>query len=298
MTHREKLSGVFPPVMTPFSGQALCLDALRENILKLNETPLRGYMPLGSNGEFQSLSDEEALEVLQTVFRAASPDKTRIAGAARESAYQTVEFSKRCADLGAEYVSILAPHYFASKMTDDALKRYYVYVADRCPVPVLLYNAPGFSAGVTLSAELIGELATHPNIVGMKDTSQLDIGIYTQAAPPNAEFYVLAGTIRKFYDGLTKGAIGGVLSMANYLPELCCALQRLYEAGDVDGAGAMSDRLCRLNAATSGRDGVAGVKASMDICGYRGLEPRLPLCPLPEAQRASIRDALRKEGVL
>ena len=237
--HKQRLTGVFPPLITPFFDQALNTDALKFNVNKLNATSLKGYMPLGSNGEFQSLTDEEALAVLKTVRDTMRSDKILIAGVARESAYNTAEFASKCAAAGIDYASVLAPHYFAGRMTDEALMKYYSYVADACPVPVLLYNAPGFSAGVTISPQLVAELAKHPNIVGMKDTSKADISIYTSAVPDGAEFYVLAGTISKFFDGLQNGAVGGVLSMANYLPEACCQVQSLHAEGRVRVKGSL-----------------------------------------------------------
>jgi 4-hydroxy-2-oxoglutarate aldolase len=296
--HKERLAGVFPPVMTPFLGEELRIDALRENIVKLNDTELKGYMPLGSNGEFQSLSDDESLAVLRTVRDAMASDKVLIAGVARESAYNTVEFASRCADVGMDYASVLAPHYFPARMNDDALMRYYTYVADHCPVPVLLYNAPGFAAGVTISPELVARLALHPNIVGMKDTSKADISTYTAAVPDGADFHVLAGTITKFFEGLECGAVGGVLSMANYLPGECCHIQSLHAAGRIRESMDLSDRLKRLNSGGAGKDGVAGVKAAMDLLGYRGLEPRLPLSALSDDQRQELRTAFIAEGLL
>jgi len=296
--HKERLTGVFPPVMTPFVKEELRFDALRENIEKLNDTQLKGYMPLGSNGEFRSLSDDEALAVLRTVRQAMAGNKVLIAGVARESAHSTVEFASRCADVGMDYASVLAPHYFPARMTDEALTRYYTYIADRCPVPVLLYNAPGFAAGVTISPELVATLALHANIVGMKDTSKADISTYTEAVPSGADFYVLAGTITKFFEGLEHGAIGGVLSIANYLPDECCRIQSLHAAGRVQESMDLSERLKRLSAGGAGKDGVAGVKAAMDLLGYSGLEPRLPLSALSADQREELRTAFVADGLL
>jgi len=296
--NKQKLTGVFPPVMTPFEDQKIRFDALEFNIEKMNATSLAGYMPLGSNGEFQALSDSESLAVVKTVRKAMTPGKTLIAGVGRESAYNTVEFAKACADIGIDYASVLTPHYFAGKMTDDALAEYYTYVADRCPVPVLLYNAPTYASNVTMSAELVAKLAYHPNILGMKDTSKLDIGTYTTVVPKDAEFYVLAGSINKFLDGLTKGAIGGVLSLANYMPEECAQIQKIYETGDKAGAEALSSRLKDLSAKSAGKDGVAGVKAAMDILGYKGLEPRLPLKALSASESEKIKAAFKEFGII
>ena len=298
MDHKKKLGGVFPPVMTPFQDQQLDLNALAFNIERMNNTNLIGYMPLGSNGEFRALSDDECIEVAKTVKKAGATDKTLMIGTARESAYGTVEFTKRAADVGIDYASVLTPHYYAGKMTDDALIRYYTYVADRSPVPILMYCAPGFAAGVLLSPKAVGVLAQHPNILGMKDTSKEDIALYCNAVPQDAEFYVLAGSVTKFLYGLRCGAIGGVLSMANYFPELCCELQQLFEQGKAQEADALSERLIALNAKTTGKNGVAGVKGAMNLLGYRGMEPRLPLSPLPETEAEALKAVLTEEGFI
>jgi len=295
---KEKLEGVFPPVMTPFVGGKIDFRKLTANIEKMNPTRLRGYMPLGSNGEFRSLTDDEALSVVKIIAGAKDPDKTLMVGTGRESAYATIEFTKRAADLGIDFASVLTPHYYAKKMTDLALVRFFTEVADNSPVPILMYCAPGFAAGVVLSPRAVSELASHPNIVGMKDTSKEDIAAYVRAVPAGAEFYILAGSVTKFYYGLQSGAIGGVLSMANYFPELCCELQDLFNAGKMDEAEKLSARLVRLNEKITGKYGVAGVKAAMDLLGYYGMEPRIPLLPLTEAEREELQTVLRDEGFL
>jgi 4-hydroxy-2-oxoglutarate aldolase len=295
-TIKEKLSGVFPPVMTPFVGGKIDFVKLTSNIEKMNATRLRGYMPLGSNGEFRSLTDEESLAVVKTIAGTKGKDKTLMVGTGRESAYATIEFTKRVAGLGADFASVLTPHYYAKKMTDPALVRYFTEVADASPIPVLIYCAPGFAAGVIISTKAISELASHPNLVGMKDTSKEDIAAYVRAVPAGVEFHVLAGSVTKFFYGLRNGAVGGVLSMANYFPELCCDLLKLFDSGKMEEAEKLSARLVSLNEKTTGKHGVAGVKAAMDLLGYYGMEPRVPLLPLTEAEREELRQILREEG--
>jgi 4-hydroxy-2-oxoglutarate aldolase len=298
MTIKEKLSGVYSPVMTPFSKGRIDFEALAYNIEKMNDTGVRGYMPLGTNGEFKGLSDDESLEVIKTVAKAKKADKPLMAGTGRESAWSTIEFTKRAADAGADFASVLTPHYYAKKMQDENLIRYFTEVADASPIPVLMYCAPGYAAVVVLSCNAVTELSKHPNIVGMKDTSKEDIALYVKAIAPGAEFYVLAGSISKFYKGLCCGAVGGVLSMANYFPELCCDLQKLFDEGKTAEAEALSARLVSLNERTTGNWGVAGVKAAMNLLGWRGGEPRVPLLPLGGADLETLRSILKAEGFL
>ena len=298
LTLKEKLTGIYPPVMTPFKEGKIDYDGLAFNIEKMNATDLRGYMPLGSNGEFRSLTDDESVKVLQTISAAKAKDKFLMAGAGRESAYATLEFISRAANAGADFVSILTPHYYAKRMTDEALIAYFTEIADHSELPVLMYCAPSFAAGVLLSTKAVSELAKHPNIVGMKDTSKEDIANYIKAVPKDAEFHVLAGSVSKFLYGLKNGAIGGVLSMANYFPQLCCDLQKLFDESKLDEAEKMSARLISLNEKTTGKYGVSGVKAAMNLVGYKGGEPRNPLFPLKGADLEDLKSVLRQEGFI
>ena len=303
-TVKEKLTGVFPPVMTPFFPDGrIDYEGLAYNIGKMNRTKLGGYMPLGSNGEFRSLTDEEALEVLRVVIRTKSPDKTVMAGTGRESAYATIEFTRRAAGEGADFASVLTPYYYANKMNDEALTRFFTEVADASPIPVLMYCAPGFAGGVIISAKAVSELSRHPNIVGMKDTSKEDIAVYVAAGAGAAgtsadEFHVLAGSISKFYYGLKVGAIGGILSIANYLPGLCCEIQELYTAGKKEEAEKLSERLKSITERATGKYSVAGVKGAMNLLGYRGGEPRVPVLPLKPHELEEVRAVLQEEGFL
>jgi 4-hydroxy-2-oxoglutarate aldolase len=294
----EKLSGVFPPVASPFKNEQIALDELAENIRKYNETDLKGYLVLGSNGEFRSLNDDEALQIVDVVARHKKPDKVLIAGAARESTYSTIEFIEKLSDRGADYAAVLPPHYFVSKMTDEVLIRHYSMVADRSKLPITIYNAPKFSAGLLISPAVIARLAEHPNIVGLKDTSAEDIAQYVNAVPKGAEFAVLAGSISKFYDGLVKGAVGGVLSLADYLPQKCCELQQAFLAGDREKAKQMDEYLRALSSRAAGKFGVAGLKAAMDLLGFYGGPPRLPLAPIADSDKRQLEAVLQKEGLL
>ena len=147
VNYREKLSGVFPPNMTCFANEEVAYDKIRLNIDRYNKTKLKGYFPLGSNGEFRSLTDEESIRVVEVYQKYKAPGKILMAGVARESAKATIEFIKKIAGLGVEFATVLPPHYFVNFMTDDALIRYYTMVADKSPVPIMVYNAPKFAAG-------------------------------------------------------------------------------------------------------------------------------------------------------
>jgi 4-hydroxy-2-oxoglutarate aldolase len=295
--NKKKLSGVFAPVVTPFSSDELALDDLRFNLQKLNGTDLAGYLALGSNGEFRSLTDKEQVRILE-VFAEEKGDKVVMVGAGCESTKQTIEKSQLVCDMGFDYVSVLTPCYFAKQIDGAVLKSHYERIADSIDVPVLLYNAPGFTGGVRIPAQTVVELSRHPNIAGMKDSSPEGPAKLLACLDPAEDFQVLAGSANFFYPCLHLGAAGGVISLANALPDPCCDLYRLFTQGRYDEARTLHFKLSRLNQAVSGGWGVAGVKAAMDIMGYKAGHPRQPLRAVTGEAVEKIKRQIINEGFM
>jgi len=160
---------------------------------------------------------------------------------------------------------------------------------------VLAYNAPGFT-GMTLSAKVVERISRHPNIVGMKDTSPGNMSSYLSVCDEG--FRVLAGTISILYTAMVLGASGGVVSLGDAFPEPCCELYEKCRNGDLPGARWLHYTLFRLNQSVSGAWGVAGVKYAMELGGYHGGNPRLPLLPITEEAKKRIRDATVAAGVI
>ena len=128
--HREKLSGVYAPITTPFDDRGnVLLDKMASNIQKLNGSRLRGYLVLGTNGEFRSLSAPEQMDVLKTVVKAASPDKVVMAGTGAESTNTSIDLCRQAGQMGAHYGSLITPFFFAKKMSDSALINHFIQVA-------------------------------------------------------------------------------------------------------------------------------------------------------------------------
>ena len=295
--NQKKLLGVFAPVVTPFSSDELALDDLRFNLQKLNKTHLTGYLALGSNGEFRSLTDKEQIQVLE-VFAEEKGDKVIMVGTGCESTKQTIEKSKLVCKMGFDYVSVLTPCYFAKQIDGAVLKSHYERIADSIDVPVLLYNAPGFTGGVRIPVKTVVELSRHPNIAGMKDSSPEGPAKLLACLDPAEDFHVLAGSANFFYPCLHLGAAGGVISLANTLPDSCCDLYRLFKEGKYDEARTLHFRLSWLNQAVSGAWGVAGVKAAMNIMGFRGGQPRGPLRAVTNDAVEEIKRQIVNEGFM
>jgi 4-hydroxy-2-oxoglutarate aldolase len=290
-----RLSGVFAPISTPFAdNEDVDIDALRYNLERYARSGITGYLALGSNGENRSLTEDEKERVLDAIVRGKGAGQVVIAGATYDAQRDTERFLASAAGLGADFGLVLSPGYFRKQMTDEVLYRYFSSLADRSPLPLLLYNAPGF-CGVTLSAELVSRLARHQNIVGLKDSAESGIEKYLQHRGPN--FMVVAGSANFFFPAMMGGAPGGTVSLANSFPELALELYRHGQRRDEVNGPKLQERVTRVNKAISGVYGVAGVKAAMNLAGFRGGIPRRPLLPLEPGQLEQLRGVLKSEGL-
>jgi 4-hydroxy-2-oxoglutarate aldolase len=165
------LSGIFSPLTTPFYPDgAVYFKKLEHNVERYSKTPLAGMVVLGSTGESVMLSDQERRDVFKTVCEVAAPSRVLIAGTGVESAVETLCFTEYVAELGYDVALIRTPHFYRRQMRPANLLAFYRFVADRSPLPVLIYNVPPFTA-YDIPTEIVIALAEHPNIIGIKESS-------------------------------------------------------------------------------------------------------------------------------
>jgi 4-hydroxy-2-oxoglutarate aldolase len=164
------LNGIFPPVTTPFYPDGnVYYKKLESNVDRYSRTPVAGIVVQGSTGEAILLSDQERRDVLKAAIAAAAPNKVMIAGTGIESAHETLKLAEYAAEVGYDAVLVRTPHFYKKQMLPANMLAFFRTVADRSPLPVLLYNVPVFT-GYDLPAELVVELADHPNIIGIKES--------------------------------------------------------------------------------------------------------------------------------
>ncbi len=293
MSNNIDLSGIFPPIVTPFQKEVIAYNYLIENIEKLSNSGIRGLVVLGSNGESVFLSEKEKIEIVKTVIRTAAKDMLIIVGSGCESARETIYLSNKLANLGAHAALIVTPFYYGSKMNNEALINYYSTIADHTDIPILLYNVPKFT-GINLSLEVLSVLSQHPNIIGIKDSSGNinQLGQYLNKVHDN--FSILVGTAGALLGALVLGCKGGVLALANLIPEKCVEIYRLVQQNKLKEARELQLRIIPVNHATTTIYGISGLKYAMDLMGYHGGETRLPLLPLKKEEKEKIRNTLRE----
>ena len=285
------LKGIYPPIVTPFLKEDVAYHYLTKNIEKLNKSGIKGVVVLGSNGENVFLSEEEKIEVVQTVITSASKEMTIIVGSGCESTRETIHLTNKMAKLGAHAALIVTPSYYGSKMNDESLVNYYSNVAEKSEIPILLYNVPKFT-GVNVSKEAVSTLSKHPNIIGIKDSSGNvnQLGQYLNCV--DADFNVLVGTAGALFGALTLGCKGGVLALANIVPEKCVDIYRLVQEGKMEEARGLQLRMIPVNFAITATYGISGLKYAMDLLGYQGGEVRSPLLPTKPGEQDKIRNIL------
>jgi 4-hydroxy-2-oxoglutarate aldolase len=288
-----KLAGIFAPLTTPFAGDgSVAVADLRANMDGYNRTGLAGYVVLGSTGEAVFLSDEESARILQTAREAASSEKILIAGAGAESTAQTIGRTRLAADLGYAVALVKPPHYYRPHMKPQVLMDHFRRVADASRIPILLYSIPQFT-GIALEAAEVAELAKHSNIIGIKESSGDVQRVAAIMAQAPADFQTLVGSTNALSASLMKGARGGILALACVLPELCVEVYERATRGDALGASQLQERLASASRLIVSEGGPAGVKCGMELRGYRGGAPRLPLQPVSARQREEISACLR-----
>jgi len=165
------LQGIFPPITTPFYPDGnVYFKKLESNVERYSRTPVAGIVVLGSTGEAILLSDQERRDALKVARAAAAPNKVLIAGTGIESAIETLRLTEYAAELGYDVAMVRTPHYYKKQMQTANILAFYRTVADRSPLPVIIYNFPQ-ATGYDMPAEVVIELAGHSNLIGIKESS-------------------------------------------------------------------------------------------------------------------------------
>jgi dihydrodipicolinate synthase/N-acetylneuraminate lyase len=359
------LHGILSPVTTPFypDGQVY-YKKIEHNIERYSRTPITGIVVQGSTGEAILLSDQERRDVFKAVREAAAPDKVLVAATGIESAIETLRLTEYAAGLGYDVALIRTPHFYKSQMAKPVnMLTFFRTVADRSPLPILLYNVPAFT-GYDLPAELVAELAQHPNIIGIKESggdvekirkmAELTRSIkrsttatetftpvtqrmITAAETPKDDgnalvtigatmgatvggtngadspkpsssavkvvgtlktrqkevgFQVLSGTADKLKPSFEAGAVGAIVGFACPAPTACFEVYTAWKEGDEMLAATKQDRIIAAAKKVVTENGPAGIKYAMDLNGYYGGNPRLPLLPLTATTKSEIETLL------
>lgn len=294
------LSGVFLPAVTPFLPGTWEVDipAMNENLRRWGEFPIQGVVIAGTTGEAVLLDEDERLSLVRAAKEALPPHILLTVGTGLESTRATIRLTRDVAEVGADAVLVQPPAYYKGAMTPEALREHYLSIGDASPVPVIIYQAPLRMSTLDLPTGLVAELSNHEKIVGIKDSrGNLDlVGELAEQCQPG--FQILVGSGAHLYPGLEVGAVGGIVAVGNLAPEASGLLFQAFKAGRSSEAGRLQQQLGPVHNEVVGKIGVPGVKAALDLLGYRGGDPRPPIRPLSEARRGEVKEILVRNRLL
>ena len=282
-----KLHGIFPPIATPFNHNGELYKAkVQHNVDKWNRTSLAGYVVCGSTGESVMLTADEKILMWEWVAESAAPGKLLIAGTGVESVQETVALTNRAANLGYLAAMVRTPHYYKNLLNrNDAQMLYFRSVADRTKIPLMIYNWPQ-ATGIDISPEAVVALSEHPNIIAIKESSGSLEKVMQMIREVKPGFQVLVGSAPTLWASLQAGAVGAVLAFANAAPYATITIWEAHRTREAEAGKDWQGRISRAAQLVTTKHGIPGLKYAMDLNGYYGGAPRLPLVPPTlEAQR-------------
>lgn len=267
------MHGTGVPLVTPFDADgAIDEQALADLGAWVIDHGVDFLVPCGSTSEGELMTVDERARVVEVVVDAA-PDVPVLAGTGHPSFEETMTQTELAAEAGADAALVVTPHYFSHDQA--TLEAYFRDVADAAPLPVYLYSMP-LLTGMRLEPETVAALATHENVHGMKDSSG-DLELFQRYvdATRDLDFELFTGSGSIYAPALDAGATGGILAVANVVPERASEIYRLHQGGK-DGARAVSQHVVALNHATTSGHGIPGLKAAMRSRGAPAGLPRSP----------------------
>lgn len=287
------LKGIFSPITTPFINDEIAYDKLEFNLNKFNQTQLSGYIVAGSNGEAPFLTTKEKIKLTEFVKKH-SGNRPIVTGTGSDSIKETISSTNEVALAGADAALVITPSFFKSKMNQSALKDFFIRIADKSTIPLLIYNVPKFT-GVNVEPETVAKLSTHENIIGIKHSTENIPEITDIISSVKPHFAVMVGTASLLYTGFLIGAKGAIVALANIAPDECVQVYNYCLSKEYEKARELQSQLIQLNRLITTKYGVAGLKHAMDILNYFGGKTRLPLQDISEKEKAEINIILNND---
>lgn len=281
-----KLQGIYPPITTPFDHNGdIYKTKLTYNVEKWNRTGLSGYVVCGSTGESVYLTTEEKLLCWEIVAKAAAPEKLLMAGTGVESVRETVWLTNKAAEMGYKAAMVRTPFYYKNLLNRvDAQVLYFRAVADQTKIPLMIYNWPQ-ATGLDIAPEAVAMLSEHPNIIAIKESSGSLEKVMQMIREVKTGFQVLVGSAPTLAPSFSVGAVGAVLAFANAAPFATISIWEAHRTREYDAAKDWQNRIAKASVLVTAKYGVPGLKHAMDLNGYYGGPPRLPLTvPTPDAK--------------
>jgi 4-hydroxy-tetrahydrodipicolinate synthase len=294
----KEIEGIIPAVVTPFDENENVDEAgFRKIINYLIESGVHGLFPVGSQGEFFTLTNEEKRRLIDIAVEEARGRVFVMPNTGAITTRESIELSRYAEKAGADCVSVITPFFISP--SQEELYGHFKDICQSVKIPVLCYNNPGRTGGVALNPTTLARLAENlPNFAGIKDSS----GDLTQVAemirlcPPG--FKVIMGRDTLIYGALVYGAAGAIAATANVAPKLIVGIYEAFKEGDLEEAKGYQRDLAPLRIAFGLGTFPVVVKEALNMMGLPGGRCRKPIQPLSDDKRAQLRDILVEMGLI
>lgn len=283
--------GSYVALVTPFVNGAVDEAAFRKLVSWQIAEGTNGLIPVGTTGESPTLTHEEHKQVVELCIDEAAGRVPVIAGAGSNSTAEAVDFVRHASKAGADAVLVVTPYY--NKPTQNGLMRHYEAVADASDVPVVIYDIPGRSV-VSMNIDTMVALSEHPNITGVKDSSQ-DLSRPTMLANAiGTGFSMLSGEDGTALPFLAAGGHGCISVTANIAPRMLSQMHAAWEKGDIDGAMTINAKLMPLHSAMFCETSPGPVKYAASLLGMGSEEMRLPMTSISDASKQTVKQMMEQ----
>lgn len=291
------LFGFLPACTTPFVDGRADAEAMHANVVRWLEIGAHGALVFGSTGEYVYVEDDERRAVLRAARRAVPADRLLLVGCGAESTTTALRYLQEAAEDGADAALVVTPVYY-TRGDAAAQRRHYEFLAERSPMPVLLYTVAAYTA-YDLPLEVILDLGKHPNIWGIKDSSGDLSRVATMRGAGLPDFAIFTGSPNLAFPALAMGCQGNIAAFGNIIPELFVGVYEAVGAGNLRRAADLQAIITQFGSRMK-RFGIPGIKAVLHRRGFVGGEPRLPLAPLSPAEAEAAmgiwREAMTQAG--
>jgi dihydrodipicolinate synthase/N-acetylneuraminate lyase len=303
LNFHQRFTGIFPALATPLDERGeVDVPAVRRIVSHLVQGGVSGIWALGSGGEFASLTSEQRRLLLQTAVTEAHGRVPVLAGISDTCLSRILDHARAAQEAGADAVFAVTPFYY--QMTTDEATRFFLDLAERVALPLVVYHNP-FNARGKLDARAVAQLADHPNIAGVKDSS-CDLALFQEmldAARGRDNFRTIQGHDPLMVPSVMLGADGAVIASALIAPKLVMALYGAVKVHDLTAVARLNRQVRRLNDVytidgASDASFLAGQKAALEILGLCSRRPAPPFAPLDDEQVGRIRSILREAGLI
>jgi 4-hydroxy-tetrahydrodipicolinate synthase len=295
MAGNGKLRGSLTALVTPFRDGAFDEAAFRAHVDWQIENGTHGLVPVGTTGESPTLSHDEHKQVVEVCVRESKGRVPVIAGAGSNSTAEAIDFSRHAEDAGADAVLIVTPYY--NKPTQEGLFQHFKAINDAIGIPILIYNIPGRSV-IDMSVDTMKRLYELKNIVGVKDATANVARVSLQRQAMGEDFIQLSGEDATALGFMAHGGHGCISVTSNVAPKQCSELQEACLDGDYGSAIRVQDRLMPLHTALFVETNPSPAKYALSVLGRMSDEVRLPMVPVSESTRKTVRAAMVHAGLI